>query len=228
MKKDKHACDLQTCLLCRLGLKEWLPAVEANRKNIPFKKGETIFKEGEEVKGIYFVYTGKVKVHKHWADDKELIIRFAKDGDIVGHRGLGNTTTYPISATALEPSVLCFIDLDFFKASLKVNNSLTYNLLMFFADELQESEKRMRHLAHMPVKGRVAYCLLMLKDKFGVSEDGFVDANISRQDIASFAGTTYESAFRVMSELIQEGIIEVTDKNIGILLPGKLADYVNP
>lgn len=212
-------------MLCTLCLKEWLPAVEANRKNIAFKKGELIFKEGDEVTGIYFVFSGKVKVQKQWGEDKELILRFAKEGDILGHRGLGKENIYPISATALEPSVVCFISLDFFKASLKVNNELSYKLLMFYAEELQESEKRMRNLAHMPVKGRVAYALLMLKEKFGVTSEGFININISRQDIASFAGTTYESAFRVMSELAQEAAIKITDKNISLIDYNRLRDY---
>jgi CRP-like cAMP-binding protein len=227
MKTNKHACNLQTCLLCRLCIKEWLPAVGANRQNIAFKKGETIFKEGDEVKGIYFVNSGKVKVQKQWGEDKELIIRFAGAGDILGHRGLGKTNIYPISATALEPAVLCFITLDFFKASLKVNNNFAYELVMFYAEELQESEKRMRNLAHMPVKGRVAYALYVIQEKFGVTEKGFINAAITRQDIASFAGTTYESAFRVMSELVQENILVIEDKSFLITDVERLKSFAD-
>ena len=212
-------------MLCRLCLKEWLPAVETQRKNISVKKGEVIFKEGDAVNNIYFVYSGKVKVQKQWGEDKELIIRFAGPGDILGHRGLGKENIYPISATAIEPALLCAVNLDFFKSSLMVNTNLTYQLLMFYAEELQESEKRMRNLAHMPVKGRVAYALYMLADKFGALKDGLINITTSRQDIASFAGTTYESAFRVMSELIQEDVIKVTDKSIAINDKDKLASY---
>jgi CRP-like cAMP-binding protein len=227
MKKNKDACDIQTCMLCRLCLKEWLPAVDASRQNLSFKKNDIIFKEGDEVKGIYFVYKGKVKVHKQWGEDKELIVRFAKDGDILGHRGLGKSTIYPISATVLEPSVVCFLSLDFFKASLKVNNHFSYDLLMFFAEELQESEKRMRNLAHMPVKGRVAYTLLMLHEKFGVTAEGFINITLSRQDIAAAAGTTYETVFRVVNECMQENILTVTDKNIKILDIAKLQALIS-
>ena len=67
---------------------------------------------------------------------KRLIVRFANQGAVVGHRGLGSTTIYPISATTVVPSTVCFIELDFFLASLKVNHEFTYELMMFFADEL--------------------------------------------------------------------------------------------
>ena len=89
MKKDKQGCDLETCLICRLCMKEWKPAIAHERKNYALKKGAQLFKEGDPVKGVYFLHTGKVKVHKHWGEEKELIVRFAREGDIVGHRGIG-------------------------------------------------------------------------------------------------------------------------------------------
>ena len=166
--------------------------------------------------GMYFINSGKVKVHKNWADEKELIVRFAGKGDILGHRGLGNDIYYPVSGTALEPVTACFIDLPFFLSSLKVNHELTFQLMMFFAEELQESEKKMRNMAHMPVKGRVAHALLKLKDKYGLTEEGFVDITITKQDIASFAGTTYETVFRIMNELAADKIITMRGKNFCI------------
>ncbi|MEO8403060.1 MAG: Crp/Fnr family transcriptional regulator [Chitinophagaceae bacterium] len=217
MGTSKDKCDLERCYFCKLCLKEWLPAVSANRTNYRFKKGEIIFKEGEPVKGIYFVYEGKVKVHKKWNGDKELILRFANEGAILGHRGLGGDQFYPVSATALEPVVVCFIPLDFFKSSLKVNADLTLNLLDFFAEELRESEKRMRNMAHMSVKGRLAFAFLSLKNKFGVTQDGELNIAISRQDLASYVGATYETVFRTLVELSNENVISLSGKSIRLL-----------
>ncbi|MHA4807659.1 Crp/Fnr family transcriptional regulator [Flavitalea flava] len=225
MKKDNHDCDLKSCFLCQQCLPEWIPAIAANKKNLHFKKGESIFTEGDIVAGIYFVYGGKVKVHKKWGSEKELIIRFAKKGDIFGHRGLGHETLYPVSATALEPVNVCFIDLAFFQATLKVNYAFIYQLLLFFADELQESEKKMRNLAHMQVKGRIAQALLALKDKFGLTKEGIIDLSLSRQDLASFAGTTYETVFRIINEFAQDQVISVDGKKISIRDEGRLVKY---
>jgi CRP/FNR family transcriptional regulator len=221
MKKSKEKCDLKSCSFCRLCLKEWLPAIDANRQTFKANKGEVIFNEGEKVTGIYFVYDGAIKVHKKWGD-KELILRFAKKGDIFGHRGLGNDIYSPISATAVEPSTVCFIEIDFFLASLKVNEEYLFQLLMFFADELKVSENKMRNLAHMPVKGRVAQALLTLRQKFGTQKDGFIDLTLSRQDLASYTGATYETVFRVLSELAEENAIKQSGKNIGVVDEKKL------
>jgi CRP-like cAMP-binding protein len=217
MSNIKERCDLKRCYFCNFCLNDWLPAVAAHRTNFRFKKGELIFKEGNKVKGIYFVYSGLVKVHKHWNEDKELILRFANNGAILGHRGLGGDDYYPISATALEPTTVCFLDMDFFSSSLKVNHEFTINLLHFFADELKESERRMRNLAHMSVKGRIAYALVLLKQKFGLSASGHLNINLSRQDLASYVGATYETVFRTLGELSNEKIIQLQGKHIAFL-----------
>jgi CRP/FNR family transcriptional regulator len=227
MKKNKKDCDLQSCFLCKPCLPEWLPAVAANKKTIHFKKGELIFKEGEEVKGIFFVFEGTVKVHKRWGAEKELIIRFAKDGDIIGHRGLGEEVIYPVSGTAIEATTVCFVDLDFFKSTLRVNNEFTISLLMFYADELQRSERKMNNLAHMQVKGRIAYSLLSLYRKFGVTPEGAINIIISRQDLASYAGTTYETVFRILNEFTQDKIIAIDNKNIVIQKLAALEHLIN-
>ena len=224
MKKLKTSCDLQTCMLCRLCQKEWIPAVAAHRSNFKFNKGNVIFEEGETVKGIFFVYEGTVKVHKHWGADKELIMRFAKKGNIIGHRGLGKDLVYPVSGTAIEPTTVCFVPLDFFQTSLRTNHDLLYELMQFFATELKESERNMRNLAHMPVKGRIAQALLTLDEKFGKTENGFLNISISRQDLASFAGTTYETAFRIVTELTNEGLIQIVDKKIILLDKARLLE----
>lgn len=223
MKKDKHGCDLQSCMLCTLCIPAWKPALAAHRQHLTFKKGELLFREGEPVNGIYFVNAGKVKVHKHWGEGKELIVRFARDGDIVGHRGVGSEMVYPVSATALEAVNICFIDMTFFQATLKVNHDFLQALMMFYATELQESEKNMRNLVHMPVKGRIAHALLNLQRKFGVNEEGYINMTLSRQDIASYTGTTYETAFRIMSDLIQENIIALSGKSIAVKDAARLA-----
>ena len=180
------------------------------------------------MKGMFFIDKGLVKVHKHWTDDKELILRIAGNGDIVGHRGLGNDTVYPVSGTALEATNVCFVSLDFFNDTLKVNHDFLYTLMMFFASELKESEKRMRNLAHMTVKGRIANAILTLKQKFGLSDNGNLAITLSRQDFSSYIGATYETVFRMMNEMIEEGSIQVDGKNIAILSEDKLQEYIKP
>ncbi len=134
--------------------------------------------------------------------------------DFLDIGGWAGNNLYPISATALEDGVICYMDIEFFESTLKVNTDFTYTLMMFFASELQESEKKMRNLAHMSVKGRVAQALISLQNQFGTKEDGSINIELSRQDLASYSGATYETVFRVLTEMLKEDLIESAGKKI--------------
>lgn len=196
---------------------EWKEIIALKKTTLPVKKGKPVFREGEKVTGIFFLYSGYVKVHKQWLEQKDLILRFAAPGDILGHRGLGGVDSYPVTATALEDSLLCYIPNDFLESSLKTNPTLTYRLMHFYAAELQRAEQRMRDMVHMDVKGRIAGALL---------EIAALPLTITRQDIASYAGTTYETVFKFFTELIKGKIISTSGKDIRIADPQRLKKYI--
>jgi len=215
--KKSLPCDMNTCFMCQLALPAWKPAISSHKKNYLVKKGEVIFNEGDAVTGVYFVYDGSVKVHKQWGD-KDIIIRFATKGKIFGHRALGESeSVYPVSATAIEASSICYVDKEFFLSTLRVNHDFAFKLMMFYAEELRESEDKMRNLALMPVKGRLALAISQLQSLFGLDESGCISIDISRQDLAAFTGASYETVFRTMNEMLQENLIQLSGKKIRIL-----------
>ncbi|GAB4039345.1 Crp/Fnr family transcriptional regulator [Spirosoma gilvum] len=217
MKTQPTPCDLTCCLLCQNSKEGWLSLIGANRQMLRFKKKEVIFSEGSPVKGVYFVYEGTVKIHKAWGPHKELILNFARKGEMIGYRALGDDQILPITATALEEVTICFMTLPFFELFIQSNQTLTYALMKFFANALQDAEKRMRNLALMDVKGRVAETLLMLDRKFGRDETGQINVLLTRQDMAAYAGTTYETFIRTLNELTATGLIQQVDKRLAIL-----------
>ena len=72
----------------------------------------------------------------------------------------------------------------------------------------------MRDLAHMEVKGRIASALIDMITKFGINRDGNIAIALSRHDIASYAGTTYETLFKLFNELKKENLIATSGKFI--------------
>jgi len=203
--------------MCRYVLPDWLGQIDLHRKNIKLKKGEQFITEGQSVKGIYFVQSGLIKVHRNLGD-KETIVRFAKKGDIVGHRGISTEqTVYPISATTLDITQLCFVELPFFLSTLRINPELSYRLMLFFADELHLSEQKMTQLTQLPVKNRLAWSLLLIYRIFGEKNTkGYIGLSLSKKDLSSYVGTTYETVYRVLGELIDLEVIAMDKKNIFI------------
>lgn len=59
-----------------------------SRKKLNFKKGDLIFEDGAESKGVYFVEKGTAKLSKSGVYGKDQILRFIKEGDLIGYRSL--------------------------------------------------------------------------------------------------------------------------------------------
>jgi CRP/FNR family transcriptional regulator len=215
MKKD--TCDTGSCILCHTCLPEWRDLIAIRKESLLYRKGASIFTEGDPVTGMFFMRSGAVKVHKKWGSQKDLIIRFVGGVDILGLRGMGGSSEYPVSATALDTTRVCFIPGDFLEASLKANPAFSYRMMQFYAAELQKAERRMSDLALMDVKGRLARALIALQEAFGNDDAGNIAIEISRQDIAAYAGTIYETVFKIFSEWIDTSIISTVGKRIQVL-----------
>ena len=212
--------------MCTHCQEDWKQLIGVKKQTLLFKKGQTIIREGDEMKGIFFIYEGVAKVAKQWGEEKELILRFGRTGDILGYRGFTEEGIYPISATAVTPLEACYITNDFLETLLKTNPSFTIALLRLYAKELHQAEKRMRDLAHRDVKGRIAQALQELIHLFGLNQEQFLTLPISRQDIASFAGTTYETVFKFFGELAEAGTLSTSGKNLQILQPLALNNFI--
>jgi len=220
----QDTCDIDCCFLCRHCLPENKGAIASARKILHYKKGQAIFKEGEKVQGIYFVLEGAVKVHQTWGDDNEFIIRFATAGDVVGHRGQG-ATIFPVSATALESTKVCFLTGDVLETTFSTDRLFLYAMMQLYTTDLLKAERRMRDLALIPVKGRVADALLTMREAFGLDKDGYIRVPVTRLDIASYAGTTYEAVFRLLSQWLLEGLVDTSGKYIKIIEEKILKDH---
>ncbi len=223
-------CDNDDCFIKQYAYPEWWSFISHFKSVYQYKKGELIIEESSPVNGIFFIYQGKVKVHKKWEGQKSYIVRLANSGDILGHRGFGGDLYYPISATALETCRICFIDNSLFDQLLRTNHELTYQLLMFYAEELKTAERRMRNLAHMSVKNRIADALLMVKNAYGMNHNDKATLNLRmmRKDLASLAGTTYETVIRTLNNLSEEKLIAVNGKTIKLLDEQKLQSLRQP
>lgn len=195
---------------------EWQEFVGFHKIVKEFDEDSLIFNEGEPVNGLYIINTGKVKVYTTETDGKENIVRLAADGEVVGHRGFGGDWVYPVSAKTYEKTITTFIPLNVFNTVAKANAEFTYHLMMFFAEELRNSEQKMMQV---PVKNRIAKAILMNYNVFGADpkDTAKISYTISRKDYASKVNTTYETVIRVLSDLNKEKIIELDGKSIRIL-----------
>ncbi|AOW20357.1 Crp/Fnr family transcriptional regulator [Urechidicola croceus] len=196
--------------------KNYLFEIQDSITIIQCKKGQQFVMEGAPVNGLFFICKGRAKVLKTGIYGKEQILRFVKEGEIVGHRGFGTRKKYGISAVALEDIVLCNFSNEVLEKMLKEIPTLTYNLMLFYAEELNKSENKVKAFAQMTVKEKVIDTLIYLHRKFGQNPKGYLNLVLSRKEIADFAGTSDEQVIRILSTLKKENQIFTSGKRIGI------------
>ena len=193
-----------------------------------FKKGQVIFNEGSFAHGIFCMNSGKVKIAQAGDEGKEQIVRFAKDGDILGYQTLLSGDKYSCSATAIDDASICFIPKNTFFNLIAKNANLSMEIMKLLAHDLEKAEHKITDLAQKPVRERMAEALLFLKETYGYENDNAtINVILSREEISNMVGTTRETATRLLSEFKDDNIVELVGKKIKILNHQKLVTTAN-
>lgn len=194
-----------------------------------YTKNQLIFMEGNFVDSINFIQSGRVKVFKKGAFGKDQIIRLISDGEILGHRGLSDAEKLNISATSITDSLICSFDKTFFFKLLKTTPELTFNLMLYFANELNHEENKLRDLSIFNVREKIAKALLIMINAYGLNEKNEINHahELSRQDIAELVGLNSNQVTKILADLKEDNILETDNKTIKIINLNSLKEIVN-
>lgn len=223
----KHCSKRFSSVFCKTE-HDSLEQINDNKVCSNYQKGQVIFNAQGYPFGLYCINSGKIKITRNGDDGREVILRLAKAGDLIGYKALLSGERYTASAVALEDSSVCFIPKDLFLGILKKDSSLSLEIMKMLSKELSKTETKIAHLAQKPVRERVAETLLFIKQTYGFEEDGItLNVRLSRDEIANIVGTATESAVRLLREFNKDGIIELQGKKIKVLDSNKLIHTAN-
>ncbi len=99
--------------------------LENSGRPVNFHRKEVIFREGETVRGVYFVHTGQGKLIKKFGLKGFQIIRLAKPGDWLGLRDLQNLL-HDHSAIALSELETFFVPKAELEGMMNENREIFY------------------------------------------------------------------------------------------------------
>lgn len=197
--------------------------IEKHLTRIQVKKNDIIYREGDKPHAFITLEDGKVKIFKEGVGGREQILRMVKPGGFVSYRALIAGEAHIASSVALEDSVICLIETDYFFNKLLKNNALTLRLLTKLAKELGFSNSRMVTLTQKHIRGRLAESLILLKYKYGIEPDGStIKAYLSREDLANLSNMTTSNAIRTLSNFVTEKVIAIDGRKLKILDHQKL------
>lgn len=189
-----------------------------------YQKGHLLFSEGSRPTGVFCINKGAVKIYRMAGEGKTQIVKLAGVGDLVGHEAVLAQSQYKYFAEVLDEALVCYIPKSHFLHMLKENQALTSILMQQISLDLIHADKRTASMASKPVRERVAEALLLLHEFFHAkNKDTNPDISLSREEVASFAGTATETAVRVLSDFRQHKLIELGKRSISIVNQAKLS-----
>jgi len=191
-----------------------------------YKKGTILFREGEEGDKMYIIHQGKVRVFRT-IKGIERTIAVLEKGDFFGEMAILTKRPRSASIEVIEDSILIELTekqlLDF----IKEEPAIALKMLSVMAKRLENSNKLVENLILRDERTQALNALIQISEemeRLGKSGEWF------RFDPHSFiarAGVSSETAKRVLSAIKKMGFIEVKGKNMKIVNPTKLKEFIN-
>jgi len=208
---------------------ERLSQVSENKSCTLYKKGQVLFHEGTRPLGVFCVNKGKIKVYKIGFDGKEQIINIVGEGTLLGYKAMLAEESYTVSAETLEDCTICFLSKPNFLQALSESSDLNHQIMKQVCHELGVMTENLTDQAQRTVRERLAITLLKLRDTYGMdySDNGPVEINLTREDLANIVGTATETLIRLLQEFKQDNLISTKGRKIKIDSPDGLIRTAN-
>ncbi len=190
------------------------------------KKGEIVFREGDAGEAVYFVLNGRVKLVRHTSQGRDVVVDVLGPGRVFGIMAVVSRSKYSAEAQALENTVLAKIPRVEFMEMLSKYPSVAVKTSQELAERLRSANELINTLAVEKVDRRIAFILLKLA-RVSRGDPEEIELPLTRQDIADMAGTTVETAIRVINRFKRARMIETYRGRIRIVDGKSLLEYTS-
>lgn len=187
------------------------------KDSVTVKKGEVIFNEGDVMNGVYCIKEGTCKLVKMNSNGKDTIIKLITKGELLGLTSILTEEKSTLSAIAVDDMRVCFIPKNEILGFIDDNKSFSFEVTKNVCQNLNDATNFAVNHTHKTVKERLAISLLEILNSAGTDNEGYLNLQLTREEIASMVGTATESCIRLLAELKKENLIDLKGKKIKIL-----------
>ena len=189
-----------------------------------YRKGDTLFHEGDPGDSLHLIDKGRVAIRVTTRAGDEAILAVLGRGDSFGEQALLNPSARrTASAVALEPVETRVLLRTDFEQLLVEQPSVEHFLVEVLAAMVRRLSSLLVEALYLPVDQRVVRRLADLADVYATDE-ATVDVPLRQDQLASLAGSTRSTTNRVLQQLVDESIVELARGRIVILDVAALAD----
>ena len=194
---------------------EELALLQQGSAQVSFKKNEIIIKQGAVANNILFGEKGIFKLHMEGAKH-DIIMTFKRERSFLGLSNLfSDNNTHQYSVTALEDCTIYYYDKKTFEEILAKNIRFSVEIIKYINHNFSRIMRRFLCVAQKNARGKVAEMLLCLSSN--LYEDTRFTLNMSRSELADFAGLSMENTIRILKEFDEDKMIRLEGKRIDII-----------
>ncbi len=112
-------------------------------KKLSFKKGEFLFKEKEDTKGLYLIHSGKVEVSKVTSDGWKQTLAVLRSGHFLGELSIIEKRRHEASAVAIDNTEVFLISKDDFEKMEQKDTDITSKIMKKLVLIMSKNLRRM-------------------------------------------------------------------------------------
>jgi CRP-like cAMP-binding protein len=213
---DVEACtvDLRHRLLQETPLFSEVPpeaitTINSRFTDTGYSAGETIIHEGDAAERFFIVAMGVVTLFRATEEGETILLDVLTSGESFGSIAGYGPSYYTAGAAARSTVCALSIDGGGFRSIIAEHSSVALRTIETLSQRLHQAQEMTTQLGSAPAEARIAHILLRLAAKLGRPWNGgtLINAPLTREDLASMAGTTTETCSRMISSFRREGAI---------------------
>jgi CRP/FNR family transcriptional regulator, cyclic AMP receptor protein len=182
------------------------------RKIAEFRKGESIYSQGEAAESVMYVQKGGVKFSVVNGSGKEAVVAMFGPSDFFGEGCMAGQSIRMGTATAITPTTLLVIEKDELLRVLHTERELSDHFISYMlAHNIRVEEDLMDQLFNSSEK-RLARTLLLLARYGKQDQPDRILPKVSQETLAEMIGTTRSRVNFFMNKFRKLGFIEYNGK----------------
>lgn len=191
-------------------------------------RGRVLFAEGEPVRGVYILRTGRATVSISSSQGRVVMLRLAQAGDVLGLNSTVRNCPYDTTVKTLEPCRVDFIPRVKLIELMQQDSVAAHAILNLLSRELNELTDRAKLLLlPQTVSGRLGGLLLEWGEGNGLDNSQTVrlDKVLTHEEIGQMICSSRETVTRLLGTLAKQRVIHVTSDSIEIRDRRALEDF---
>jgi CRP/FNR family transcriptional regulator, cyclic AMP receptor protein len=190
-----------------------------------YPKGAFILGQNEVGTAMFLLVSGRVKISLANPEGKELVLNYIEAPGHFGEMALVDGQTRSSDAIAVTDVELFSLDGKDLSAAIQVQPKLALSLIATLSRRLRQTITRLEDMAFHDATHRVMRVVLNIATAGYESRGVPIIEGMTHYDIATLAGTSRETASRVVSQLAREGIVTTKGRRIMVNLQ-KLSERI--